>query len=40
MANLNVAGFIIDVPKCLITTAKGDYHMVTGSSAEVSFGGN
>lgn len=40
MANLNVAGFIIDVPKCLIETAKGDYHMVTGSSAEVSFGGD
>jgi hypothetical protein len=40
MAVQNVAGFIIDVPKCLVETAKGDYHMVTGSSAEVSFGGD
>jgi len=40
MANKSIQGFIIDVPKVLVTTAKGDYHMVTGSSAEVSFGGD
>lgn len=40
MAVNAIKGFIIDVPKVLVETAKGDYHMVTGSSADVTFGGD
>lgn len=40
MANQNISGFIIDTPKSLIETSKGDLHMVTSSSGEVSFGGD
>lgn len=34
-----VQGFIIDVPNVLITTTKGDTHIVNASQGEVKFGG-
>lgn len=33
-------GFIIDVPNFYITTPKGDVHLVTAQSGEITFGGD